>query len=100
MKTSVYCVTTGKGEQSFYLEACGETHFLFSQNFRRGVKEYFGAGVHIDAAMDFSRARSNTSLLKTMSKLPSYIKYVEKEYGIEVLRQTARKSAGAKRRIA
>ena len=99
MKTSVYCLTTDKGVQSFYLEAYGETHFLFSQNYRRGVKEYFGRGVHIDAAMDFSRAGRNSAVLSTMTKLPSYIKYVEKEYGIQVLRQTARKKTRSKSSI-
>ena len=94
MNTRIYCLTTDKEIQSFYLEAEGETHYLFSQQYKRGVKEYFGSGVHIDAAMDFSRARHNAAILHTMRKLPSYIKYVEKEYGLEVLRQTARKNAG------
>ena len=99
MKTNIYCLTTDKGIQSFYLEAQGETHYLFSQSFRRGVKEYFGQGVHLDAAMDFSRARHDDAIVRTMKKLPSYIKYIEKEYGIEVLRQTARKNAYSKRRV-
>jgi hypothetical protein len=64
------------------------------------VKEYFGRGVHIDAAMDFSRAHNDTAILNTMRKLPSYIKYIEKEYGIEVLRKTARKNACSKRNVA
>lgn len=100
MKTNIYCLTTGKGVHSFYLEACGKTYYLFSQNFRRGVKEYFSQGVHIDAAMDFSRARHNTAVINTMRKLPSYIKYIEKEYGLEVLRQTARKNANSKKSVA
>jgi hypothetical protein len=100
MKTNVYCLATDKGLQNFYLEACGETYYLFSQNYRRGVKAYFGQGVHIDAAMDFSRAHNNTAILNTMRKLPSYIKYIEKEYGIEVLRKTARKNAYSKRSVA
>lgn len=100
MKTNVYCLTTDKGVQTFYLEACGETHYLFSQNYRRGVKKYFGQGVHIDAAMDFSRAHNNTAILNTMRKLLSYIKYIEKEYCIEVLRKTARKNAYSKRNVA
>ena len=100
MKTNVYCLNTDKGVHSFYLEANGETHYLFSQTFRHGVKEYFGQGVHIDAAMDFSRAKNNTAVINTMRKLPSYIKYIEKEYGIVVLRQTVRKNAYSKRSIA
>ena len=41
MANTIYCETTAKGVQSFFINANGETHFLFSQNFRRGVKEYF-----------------------------------------------------------
>ena len=100
MKTNVYCLTTDKGVQSFYLEAFGETHYLFSQNYRRGVKAYFGHGVHIDDAMDFSRAHRDSAILSTMRKLSSHIKYIEKEYGIEVLRKTVRKNAYSKRRVA
>ena len=65
MKTNVYCLTTDKGVQNFYLEACGETYYLFSQNYRRSVKEYFDQGVHIDAAIDFSRAHHDTAILHT-----------------------------------
>ena len=100
MNKKVYCITTEKGIQSFYLEACGETHYLFSQNFRRGVKEYFGAGVHLDAAIDYSRAGHDAAVLRTMRKLPSFIKYIEKEYGIEVFRQTIRRNAVPKRNAA
>lgn len=100
MKASVYCLTTGKGVQSFYLEVCKETHYLFSQHYRRGVSDYFRHGVHLDAAVDFSRAGRNFAILNTMRKLFSYIKYIEKEFGIAVLRQTARKNASHKRSIA
>ena len=101
MKAKVFCLTTAKGVQSFYLEAHGERHYLFSQNFRRSVKNYFGrGGVHVDAALDFSRSGHSTSVIHTMRKLPSYIRYIEKEYGIEVLRKTARKNAYSKRSVA
>ena len=100
MKANVYCLTTDKGVQSFYLEACGETHYLFSQNYRKGVKSYFGAGVNIDDAMDFSRARGDSAIIHTMRKLPAYIKYIEKEYGIAVLRSTAKRKSTYKRRSA
>ena len=92
MKTNVYCRTTARGIQSFYLEAEGESHYLFSQKFRRGVAQYFTQGVCIDAAMDFSRAHRDTAIIHTMKKLSTHIKYAEKEYGIVVLRQTFRKN--------
>ena len=100
MKTNVYCLTTDKGIHSFYLEAYGKTHYLFSQSYRRGVREYFGQGVHLDYALDVSRAGYDSAIIRTMRKLPSYIKYIEKEYGIEVLRQTARKNAYRNKSVA
>ena len=56
------------------------------------MKEYFGYGVSINEAFNFSKTRGDAALIRTMEKLPSYIKYVENEYGIEVLKQTAKKN--------
>ena len=92
MANTIYCETTAKGVQSFFINANGETHFLFSQNFRRGVKDYFERGVRIDEAINFKRANGNSAIIHTMEKLPAYIRYVEREYGMEVLRRTARKN--------
>ena len=100
MKAKIYCTTTAKGVQSFYLKIDEHTHFLFSQNFRKGVKEYFRHGVPLDLALDFSRAGRNTALLKTMEKLPASIQYIEKEYDLCVLRQTERKAQFQKKHVA
>ena len=100
MANTIYCETTAKGIQSFFITANGETHFLFSQNFRSGVKEYFERGVRIDEAINFARAKGNTAIMRTMEKLPSYIRYVEREYGMEVLKRTARKNQAHKRKSA
>ena len=100
MKATVYCKATDKGVHTFYLAQGREEYFLFHQNFRRGVKEYFGRGVSINEAFNFSRSHHNTALIHTMEKLPAYIKYVEKEYGIEVLNQTAKKNQVRKLKLA
>ena len=100
MANTIYCETTAKGVQSFFINANGETHFLFSQNFRRGVKDYFERGVRIDEAINFKRANGNNAIIHTMEKLPAYIRYVEREYGMEVLRRTARKNQAYKRKSA
>ena len=100
MANTIYCKTTEKGVQSFFINANGETHFLFSQNFRRGVKDYFERGVRIDEAINFKRANGNSAIIHTMEKLPAYIKYVEREYGMEVLKRTARKNQTYKRKSA
>ena len=100
MSTTIYCRTTDKAIQSFYLKTQGKTHFLFSQNFRRGVKKFFQDGVCIDLALDHARAHGDNAILNTMDKLPAYIRYVEREYGLKVLRKTIRKSAERRTRSA
>ena len=100
MKAKIYCLTTNEGTQSFYLRAAGESYYLFSQEFRRGVKDFFSSELPLDAAIDFSRAGKDRAVIRTMKKIPAYIKYIEKEYGIEVLRKTARKSGFSKGYVA
>jgi hypothetical protein len=92
MKPMIYCEATAKGVHSFYLVQDGKEHFLFHQNYRRGVAAYFGRGVRLCEAFDFGRAGHDSAILRTMQKLPAYIKYAEKEYGIEVLEQTIKKN--------
>lgn len=74
MKATVYCKTTDKDMQTFYLVAGGTEYFLFHQSFRRGVKEYYGRGVTLNEAINFGRSKHNTALINTMEKLPAYIK--------------------------
>ena len=92
MITTVYCKTTAKGLQSFFVTTNGETYYLFAQNFRQGVKRYFGNGVNITDAIDISKANHDQALIRTMKKLPKYIKYIEKYYGIAILNRTIRKN--------
>ena len=91
MKTTIFCKPTDKGIHSFYLRINSEEYYLFSQHFRRGVQEYYGRGVPLVQACNYSKSRNNTSIIKTMDKLPMYIKYIEKEYDIVVLEQTKKK---------
>ena len=65
---------------------------MFSQDFRKGVHEYFSKGVRIDEATDFSKSHRDNAIRRTMTKIPMYIKYIEKEYGVEVLERTKRKN--------
>ena len=70
MKATIFCETTGKG-----------------------VQEYFGRGVSINEAMNYSRSHNDSALVRTMSKIPMYIKYIEKEYAIEVFEQTQKRNS-------
>ena len=92
MKPMIYCEATAKGVHSFYLMQDGKEYFLFYQSYRRGVAAYYGRGVRLNEAFDFGRAGHDSAILRTMQKLPAYIKYAEKEYGIEVLNQTIKRN--------
>ena len=45
MKATIYCRATDKGIHTFYLRSEGCDYYLFRQNYRRGVDEYFKGGV-------------------------------------------------------
>ena len=64
------------------------------------MKKYFQNGVCINRALDHARAHGDTAVLCIMDKLPSYIRYVEREYGLKVLRKTIRRSAERRTRSA
>ena len=88
MKTIIYCKPTDKGIHSFYLLIGNKEYFLFSQAYRKGVEKYYGKGVHIDESMKYSRAHNDIAITRTMDKIPMYIKYIEREYNVEVLKKT------------
>ena len=87
----IFCKVTDKGMHSFYLYHNGEIFFLFSQDYRKGVHQYFFKGVPFQEAVNFSKAYNDHSLEHTMVKIPLYIKYIEKEYDIAVYRKTVKK---------
>ena len=93
MKTTIYCKPTSKGIHSFYLLIGCEEFFLFSQAYRKGVEEFYGRGVHIDESINCSKAHNDSAVIRTMKKIPMYVKYVEKEYAIEVLEQTKKRNS-------
>ena len=93
MKTTIYCKPTNKGVHTFYLIVGNEEFFLFSQAYRKGVEEYYGKGVSIDKSMKYSRAHNDVAITRTMDKIPMYVKYIEKEYNIEVFERTKRKKS-------
>ena len=92
MKNMIYCEPTARGVHTFFLVVNGKEYFLFSQNYRKGVHAYYSKGVSLTQAVNYSKTHNDSALIRTMSKLPMYIKYVEKEYGIEVLERTKKKS--------
>lgn len=84
MKLQIYCIVSAKGVHSFYLTKEGRDYYLFSQDYRKGVQKYFGKSVSFTQAIDFSRAKRDQAVLRTMEKITMYSKFIEKNYGVIV----------------
>jgi len=89
--TKIYCKENANGKIDFYIVAEGVHYFLFSQKRYCGVLKYYRNGVCLKDAIDHKRGRSDYAIHRTMTKLPGYIKFIEKEYGIAVLNQSKRR---------
>ena len=87
MNAKIICKTVEKGQQAFFVKAEGKEYFLFQQDFRKSVKDFFQNGVNVNGVNDYSSAHS-TAVRKTLDKLPTYLHYIEKEYGIEIYKKT------------
>lgn len=98
MRAMIYCEISKGGSHSFYLSVNGQDYYLFCQDYRKGVNEYFSKGVSLKDSTDCSKTHRDSALLKTMTKIPIYIKYIEKEYGIFVFEQA--KKRGCKKQAA
>ena len=92
MANFIYSKTTEKGKQTFYLVSQGREYFLFTQKYYKGVRNYFQNKKHLDDALDVSKSRHDTALIKTMTKIPLYIKFIEKEFGIAIMKTSFRKN--------
>ena len=93
----VYCIEpeNRSGNLDFYIRVNNEDHYLFRQTYRTGVHQYFGGGVDVDKALKCNWNKHDRAVLRTIDKLPSYIKYIEKEQGIAILDKAKRKGAYA-----
>lgn len=92
MKTIIYCKATECGVHSFFMVSNGQEYYLFSQDYRRGVQQYYSKGVSLDESINFSKSHKDSAIERTMSKIPMYIQYIEKEYGIAILERTKKRS--------
>ncbi len=89
---TINCRRNHQRGHNFYLEHDGKEYYLFSQDYHRGVNIYFSRGVSLEDALDPKKARRDHCVIKTMSKMRPYIRYIEKEFNLQVLDNTKRKS--------
>ena len=90
----IICKATKHGKQNFFLLNGMDEYFLFNEDFKKGVHDYYFRGVRLDDANNFSKCKRNTALMKTMSKIPMYVKYLEREHGLEIFETTRRRNRG------
>ena len=82
MKEYIYCKSFEKGKQSFYIVFEGTEYYLFSQEYRKSNKEVFGNKVFLSELRKLKKHHSH-SVRNTVEKIPSHIRYIEKEYDID-----------------
>ena len=90
----VFCeMNNEKWSDIFYLLMSNkeEPIWLFTQEHRNGVYNYFRTPRTISEASNYTKSINNGGLRRTMDKLPKYIKYVEKEYEINVFGKNKRR---------
>ena len=92
MKTKIICREVKSGTLSFYVKADGKEYFLFQQEFKKSVYDYFVNGISVSLASDYSMAHSHT-VRKTLDKLPTYLHFIEKEYGVEIYEKTSQRKS-------
>ena len=82
----ILCRELNRGTVYFYVAVAGEEYYLFGQPYRTTVWKRYRTGVPLDEALDFGRCGQKPVLEKVAEKLPSFLRYVEKEYGVKLLR--------------
>lgn len=86
-KLFIHCEAKN-GNQHFYVDCEHGTFYLFSQEYRKSIQEYFGNGISYDRCRDILKHDRNAAVMRTIEKLPKYIEYVEKSEGIAILNKT------------
>ncbi len=62
----------------FYLVSNGKRHYLFTQDFSKGVYQFFKSGRSESELHKYNLWRKNPRLDKTIEKIPMYMRYVLK----------------------
>lgn len=93
MKAYITCKNKEHGKLYFYLVADGSEHYLFSYHYNKKTQRYYENGVTVEKALN----KTNSEVLNIIAdKLPGYIRYIEKEYDIAILKSTKKKGNDAK----
>ena len=91
MAIKILCKITEQGTHSFFLKKDRTDYYLFSQNYRKGVHKYYARSVPFNEAIDFSRSKHDSAILRTMEKIKTHTKYIEKQYNIVICQKSQRR---------
>ena len=72
-------VTKSNNKINFYLLTGGRRYYLFTQDFSKGVWNFFQSGRSEAELHKYKMWRKNPRLDKTIEKIPLYTRYVLKE---------------------
>lgn len=72
-------VTKKNNKINFYLVSGGKSYYLFTQDYSKGVYEFFQGGRSESELHKYKLWRKNPRLDKTIEKIPLYTRYVLKE---------------------
>lgn len=98
MENIITCQKNQAGNHNFFIKHKGKEYYLFSQPYHRGVNIYFANGVSLNNVLNYRTAKGDHKVIKTMSKMKMYIKYVENEYELKILNSTIYKGNCRKKR--
>lgn len=90
-QATIYCRELNRGTLYFYVSMNGEEHYLFGQSFRLSLWNRYRYSVRLDDALDWGKCRTFADR-KVCEKLFKNIPYIEKEYGLVLLRKSRKSS--------
>lgn len=92
--TTIY-YERNNGKHDFYLNNGGNDFYLFSQPMKRSVDHFYRGGINLDKALCHGIGKKDHAVHHTMDKLKIYIRYIEMQHDIIILKKTYRKSKRA-----
>ena len=84
----IKCSKDAKGNHlNFYAVTGEQSLFIFSRKYNNEVSCYFKNGVPVSEVFNISKVYRRPAVRNIMEQLPVYIRFVEREYGVELLRK-------------
>ena len=87
----IHCTQPIRGALYFFVVSEGERYYLFGQSFRPSLWNRYRFGVQLDDALDWAKGRFPADR-KVCEKLFKSIPYIEKAYGLALLRRSRKAS--------